>query len=158
MVGCDGGRELVWKLPVQGDIGAGRAVVDFKEVALRAEQIEAEIVGDFEHSGVFVGVGGHQPQRAQIVQERGGISYLAIQAGDARGLFADDGRHHAVHPDFTEGGRAHRGAHHIIKRDEGRHRPDAFHAEPGDGLGQAGDLALGAEQRGVSEPEQLGGE
>src|ERR1035437_10404428 len=78
VVGSDGGRELVREMPVQGEIGAGRAVVDFEEIALRLEQVEAEIVGYLKHSGVLVGIGGHQAQGAQVVQEAGGIDRKSV--------------------------------------------------------------------------------
>ena len=133
------------EMPVQGEIGARRAVVDFEEIALRLEQVEAEIVGYLKHSGVLVGIGGHQAQGAQVVQQAGGIGDFAVQAGDARGLLGDDGRDHAMHPDFAEGERAHGRTHHIVERDEGSHGFDAVHAEPGDGLGEAGYFAPGAE-------------
>src|ERR1039457_5649886 len=73
VVGNYGGGELVREIPVQGEIGAGGAVVDFEELALRLQQVEPEIVGNLKQSGVLVRVGGHQAQGAQVVQQAGGI-------------------------------------------------------------------------------------
>src|ERR1035441_6752369 len=133
VVGNDGGGELVREIPVQGEIGAGGAVVDFEELALRLQQVEPEIVGNLKQSGVLVRVGGHQAQGPQVVQQAGGIGDFSVQAADARGLLGDQRRDHAVHPDFAEGDRADGGAHHVVERDEGGHRFDAVHAEHGDG-------------------------
>ena len=82
VVGSDGGSELVGEMPVQGEIGARRAVVDFEEIALRLEQVEAEIVGYLKHSGVLVGIGAHQAQDAQIVQQAG---YRRLRRRGGRG-------------------------------------------------------------------------
>src|ERR1035441_1771023 len=55
VVGSDGGGELVGEMPVQGEVGAGGAVVDFEEIALGLEEVEAKIVRYLEHAGVLVG-------------------------------------------------------------------------------------------------------
>src|ERR1039457_3116762 len=44
VVGSDGGGELVGEMPVQGEVGAGGAVVDFEEIALGLEGGAANIV------------------------------------------------------------------------------------------------------------------
>src|ERR1035438_8422294 len=79
VVGGDGSSELVGEMPVQGEVGAGGAVVDLEEIALRLEEVEAKIVRHFEHAGVLVGIGGHEAQSAQIVEQAGGIGHFAVE-------------------------------------------------------------------------------
>src|SRR5260370_39054486 len=89
------------KMPVQGEIGASRAVVDFEEIALRLEQVEAKIVRYLQHAGVLVGIGGHEAQGAQVVQQAGCVGDLGVQADEARGLLRDGRCDYAMYPDFA---------------------------------------------------------
>jgi len=64
MMGGYGGGEFVREVPILSQVSAGGAVVDLEQVPFGLEQVEAEVVGNLQHAGVFFGICRHHPQRA----------------------------------------------------------------------------------------------
>lgn len=57
VMSCDGGGEFVREIPILGQVGSGGAMVNLKQIALGLQQVVAEVLRDFEHPRVLVGIG-----------------------------------------------------------------------------------------------------
>ena len=155
MVSGDNRGKFVREVPILCEVSTRRAVVDLEEIALGLQQIEAEAAGVLQHTGVFLRVSRHQPQRSQVVHQTSRIAGIPIQPYGAGGFFRHDGGHQAVNPHLAQHSDPHRGAHHAVHGDGGSHGFDSVRTHDHDGAGQAGDLTRYAEQRRVSQAQQL---